>query len=188
MAPLAAIAKVVFSSSSTSLIKKIPTAIYKPTLPLLHPLHTRLIHLEPSPPSEPVSSDSHHELLDSSDSERDGVKGYSNESDAFKSQVEHRRVIQRVSAVEAEDHQVDYGLVEEEKSSFEQDGGSGDRNWSEPSKPCTLEIFNLPDRLDISDLYEIFKPYGTVLSIEVRNLSLSMYFVLCKIVTKFYEY
>lgn len=173
MAPLAAIAKVVFSSSSTSLIKKIPTAIYKPTLPLLHPLHTRLIHLEPSPPSEPVSH-SHHELLDSSDSERDGVKGYSNESDAFKSQVEHRRVIQRVSAVEAEDHQVDYGLVEEEKSSFEQDGGSGDRNWSEPSKPCTLEIFNLPDRLDISDLYEIFKPYGTVLSIEVRNLSLSL--------------
>lgn len=169
MAPLAAIAKLAFSSSSTSLVKKIPTAIYNSTLPLLHPLHTRLIHLDSL--SDPVSH-SRHECLAPIDSEQDWVRGNSNGTDAFNSQVHPRRVIQRDSAVETEDHEEDYGLGEEEKSSIEP---NVDRNLSEPAKPCILEICNLPDRLDISDLYEIFKPYGTVLSVEVRTQSLSLF-------------
>lgn len=171
MAPLAALAKVAFSSSSASLIKKIPTSIYKSTLPLLHPLHTRLIHLESSPSSHPVSHLG-HEWMSPSVSEQNKVTGNSNESDAFGSQDELRRTSQRVSAVETKDLQDDFGLGEEEKSPFEQDGGNGDRNLTEAVKPCVLEILNLPERLEISDLYDIFKPFGTVLSVEVRNLSL----------------
>lgn len=39
--------------------------------------------------------------------------------------------------------------------------------WKNQLKPCELYVCNLPRSCDIPDLMEMFKPFGTVLSVEV---------------------
>lgn len=40
------------------------------------------------------------------------------------------------------------------------------------TRPCELYVCNLPRSCDISELLEMFKPFGTVLSVEVTLWSL----------------
>jgi RNA recognition motif-containing protein len=49
----------------------------------------------------------------------------------------------------------------------EEGSGSGEGRRPRRSRPRELFVCNLPRRCDVDDLYELFKPYGTVLSVEV---------------------
>ncbi|XP_015689043.2 RNA-binding protein CP29B, chloroplastic [Oryza brachyantha] len=50
--------------------------------------------------------------------------------------------------------------------SHEEDGGG----WRpRRSRPRELFVCNLPRRCDVDDLYELFRPYGTVLSVEISR-------------------
>ncbi|KAF0918792.1 hypothetical protein E2562_026168 [Oryza meyeriana var. granulata] len=47
--------------------------------------------------------------------------------------------------------------------------GSGDGWRPRRSRPRELFVCNLPRRCDVDDLYELFTPYGTVLSVEISR-------------------
>ncbi|KMZ66740.1 RNA binding protein [Zostera marina] len=144
MASLAAVAMVSFSSSSTFLIKTVPIAIYKPTLP--HFYHSSIRFLPLHAPSS---------LLSVSHSDRQWL-------------------IPRVSAVQTADPQQEHDLGEDKIASSEHSSlgnvVKGDGKVSEAVKskikPGRLYVCNLPDSFDISDLLNLFKPFGTVLSLE----------------------
>ena len=42
------------------------------------------------------------------------------------------------------------------------------REWKNKSGPCELYVCNLPRSCDIPDLMEMFKPFGTIFSVEVK--------------------
>uniref|UniRef100_A0A0D9X3V6 RRM domain-containing protein n=1 Tax=Leersia perrieri TaxID=77586 RepID=A0A0D9X3V6_9ORYZ len=51
--------------------------------------------------------------------------------------------------------------------------GGEEEGWRPPpprrSRPRELFVSNLPRRCDVDDLYELFRPYGTVLSVEISR-------------------
>ncbi|BAF22773.1 28 kDa ribonucleoprotein, chloroplastic [Oryza sativa Japonica Group] len=51
----------------------------------------------------------------------------------------------------------------------EEGSGSGEGRRPRRSRPRELFVCNLPRRCDVDDLYELFKPYGTVLSVEISR-------------------
>lgn len=82
-------------------------------------------------------------------------------------------------------------MVEEEKEEDEEEEDLGDNGYSyefydggddvvsDPEtkrlpRPCELYVCNLPRSYDIPELAQMFKPFGTVFSIEVLFLSLSL--------------
>uniref|UniRef100_A0A0E0LQP0 RRM domain-containing protein n=1 Tax=Oryza punctata TaxID=4537 RepID=A0A0E0LQP0_ORYPU len=51
----------------------------------------------------------------------------------------------------------------------EEGSGSGEGRRPRRSRPRELFVCNLPRRCDVDDLYDLFKPYGTVLSVEISR-------------------
>jgi hypothetical protein len=46
-----------------------------------------------------------------------------------------------------------------------------EQEWKKQTKPCELYVCNLPTSCGIVELLEMLKPFGTVLSVEVRLAS-----------------
>ncbi|CAL1379557.1 unnamed protein product [Linum trigynum] len=60
-------------------------------------------------------------------------------------------------------------LNEESVVTEEISGGFSGSRLKKEIRPCELYVCNLPRRCDIPQLVEIFKPYGTVVSVEVSK-------------------
>lgn len=71
-------------------------------------------------------------------------------------------------------------VVEDEINGKHNVGGNevdDDSSVEEPrsrARPCELYVCNLPRSFDISELLEMFKPFGTVLSVEVPLIQLEI--------------
>ncbi|XP_050237944.1 31 kDa ribonucleoprotein, chloroplastic [Mercurialis annua] len=59
--------------------------------------------------------------------------------------------------------------IDSEASSDESDEDIGGFKLKKQTTPCELYVCNLPRSCDIAELVEIFKPYGTVISVEVSK-------------------
>lgn len=68
--------------------------------------------------------------------------------------------------------------VVEEEEEVEVDGETGEETEAEPvvmkkPRPCELYVCNIPRSYDIAQLLEMFQPFGTVISVEVRRINLT---------------
>ncbi|KAM6583768.1 hypothetical protein CsatB_010770 [Cannabis sativa] len=63
------------------------------------------------------------------------------------------------------------GLDDNSDEDHNQNDGVSTRQWNNRLLPCKLYVCNIPRSYDIPDLMNLFKPFGTIFSIEIcRNL------------------
>ncbi|XP_068653124.1 29 kDa ribonucleoprotein A, chloroplastic-like isoform X2 [Aristolochia californica] len=83
-----------------------------------------------------------------------------------------RRVsLSRISAVVDEEPVAEATLPEDDSKLEDVGDGLSPEDLEPIVRPCKLYVCNLPRRCDIAELQEIFKPFGTVQSVEVRDFS-----------------
>lgn len=66
--------------------------------------------------------------------------------------------------------------VEDNVDENEEDIYASAQKSTNRSRPCELYVCNLPRSYDIPELLEMFKPFGAIISVEVRLLVLISYF------------
>jgi hypothetical protein len=68
----------------------------------------------------------------------------------------------------------------EQEHDGDEPAGNDESGWTQRQpRPCELFVCNLPRRFGVDELLELFGPYGTVLSVEVRTTQ----YALCRIST-----
>ncbi|KDP28411.1 hypothetical protein JCGZ_14182 [Jatropha curcas] len=78
-----------------------------------------------------------------------------------------RRVLRTLAVVDEES--VVAEEIDREENVNKSQNDYADSEWKKEPKPCELYVCNLPRSYDISELVEMFRPYGTVISVEVSR-------------------
>ena len=88
-------------------------------------------------------------------------------------------VAQRLQQIKVSSSSSELSVLDEEKQEeVEVDGETGEETEAEPvvmkkPRPCELYVCNIPRSYDIAQLLEMFQPFGTVISVEVRRINLT---------------